>query len=70
MSFGKFFVTLILGVLAAFLVIKLVVISIAVALGLLMKLVLPIAVIALIVYAVYRATEKKALGGDKRGILP
>ena len=70
MSFGKFLVTLILGVIAAFIVVKLVVISIAIALGLLLKVIVPLAVLALIVYVIYRATDKKSIGSDNHGILP
>jgi hypothetical protein len=70
MSIGKFLVVAILSVIGVMLAIKIIGALLGWALHAAFNIIIPLALVVGIVYVVYRLTEKTALGGDNRGILP
>ncbi|MBS1724849.1 MAG: hypothetical protein JSS66_18050 [Armatimonadetes bacterium] len=70
MTPGRFILIVLMALFAAFFGFKIVVGLLGWAVSSLLHLVVPLAIVAGVIYIVFRATEKKVLGGGKRGILP
>ena len=70
MSIGRFLMAAVLGIIGVLLAIKIVGALLGWALHAAFNIIIPLALIVGVVYVVFRLTEKKALAGPKRGILP